>query len=63
MKLYLINHYIGELLRQLRIGEGDCDSDLECQLGLICGTNNCKKEFPKNGTKWKEFDDCCTGKQ
>ena len=49
--------------RALGIGEGDCDSDLECRLGLRCGVNNCRIEFPANGTNWNAFDDCCTGRK
>ena len=29
-------------------GEGDCDSDFDCKLGLVCGKDNCKN--PKNIT-------------
>ena len=43
-------------------GEGDCDTDLDCKGYLICGVNNCVKEFPLNGTIWNWYDDCCTGK-
>ena len=34
--------------------EGDCDSDSDCQDGLVCGKNNCpdKPGFEKG-------DDCC----
>ena len=43
------------------MGEGDCDSDLECKIGLRCGMNNCKDEFSNNGKYWNPFDDCCSG--
>ena len=52
---------LGEPLRSFKIGEGDCDSDLECNFGLRCGINNCRVEFSSNETNWSEFDDCCTG--
>lgn len=41
-------------------GEGDCDSDFDCKLGLVCGKDNCKN--PKNITDGMGFDatdDCC----
>ena len=31
-------------------GEGDCDTDLECNGTLVCGTDNCA---------WGGGDDCC----
>ena len=36
------------------VDEGDCDSDSDCQDGLVCGKNNCpdKPGFEKG-------DDCC----
>merc|ERR1711872_439455 len=34
-------------------GEGDCDSDSDCQRGLLCGDNNCK------GNSFDSTDDCC----
>jgi len=46
-------------------GEGDCDNDDDCEKGLICGRNNCKKF--NNGKWWednypdmKDTADCCT---
>ena len=39
-----------------KAGEGDCDHDLECGVGLVCGTNNCKTgTFPL----FSDQDDCC----
>ena len=39
-----------------REGEGDCDVDLDCEQGLLCGHNNCLK---KSGFSWDIADDCC----
>lgn len=36
-------------------GEGDCENNAECGLGLECGTNNCK-QF---GDFFHKKDDCC----
>ena len=38
-------------------GEGDCDSDDECETGTTCGTNNCLTL----GTSTNEYKDCCEG--
>ena len=41
--------------------EGDCDSDDECQAGLICGHNNCPLKptgYWAHGD-WDITDDCC----
>jgi len=38
------------------IGEGDCDTDSDCQDGLKCGNNNC--DWKVAGMHWKN-DDCC----
>ena len=35
------------------IGEGDCDSELDCKENLVCGYNNC------NGSTFDSTDDCC----
>merc|ERR1712198_765865 len=34
-------------------GEGDCDYDSDCQLGLLCGDSNCK------GNSFDGTDGCC----
>ena len=34
-------------------GEGDCDSDLDCLPGLVCGKDNCR------GSDFDSTDDCC----
>ena len=41
--------------------EGDCDSDDECQPGLVCGHNNCplKPQGWWAHGKWDTTDDCC----
>ena len=36
-------------------GEGDCDSDDECETGTTCGTNNCLTL----GTSTNQYKDCC----
>ena len=36
------------------IGDGDCDSDDQCQGDLICGSNNCDTSLGF-GSEW----DCC----
>ena len=37
------------------VGEGDCDTDSQCQSNLKCGKDNCK-EFDSN---WPFDFDCC----
>jgi len=46
----------------LQLGDGDCDKDSECAVGLVCGTNNCRVEFNHSGGLWQRGDDCCTTK-
>ena len=43
------------------LGEGDCDTDDECQIGLVCGSNNCKRDFDTSGSNWDSQADCCEG--
>ena len=43
-------------------GQGHCNSDKECALGLLCGRNNCKKDFSNEHTRWSNNDNCCFGK-
>ena len=37
--------------RQCGLGEGDCDSDLDCKAGLKCGGDNCRPYNPKGKLK------------
>merc|ERR1719412_1331421 len=41
---------------QCGVNEGDCDSDVDCEGDLVCGTDNC------NGPNFDSEDDCCTEK-
>ena len=36
--------------------EGDCDSDVDCIDGLLCGEDNCRRN---NDLWWDPSDDCC----
>ena len=49
------------IANQCQLGGGDCDNDSDCAGNLICGVNNCRRDFETNGTKWNWYDDCCTG--
>jgi len=47
-------------------GDGDCDSDDDCQGSLVCGTDNCGDFRDSTGwsadhvaTTWDMKDDCC----
>ena len=41
----------------------DCDSDIDCMKGQVCGINNCKTDYGSiNGSSWNWYEDCCTGK-
>ena len=42
------------------VGEGDCDSDSECNGNLICGTDNCQSF--DSGWLDSGFDCCMEGK-
>jgi len=37
------------------IGEGDCDEDMDCERGLVCGRDNCRAW----GSGFDSTDDCC----
>ena len=41
------------------VGEGDCDSDFECAVGLRCEYDNCLRDFPYAASNWKHDADCC----
>jgi len=41
------------------IGGGDCDRDSDCITNLVCGRNNCKKDFTSQGSNWNMLADCC----
>ncbi|XP_023330796.1 latent-transforming growth factor beta-binding protein 4 [Eurytemora carolleeae] len=43
-----------------KLGDGDCNTDQDCELPFICGSNNCWTEFKKGNGSWDEEDDCCT---
>ena len=48
----------------LCLGDGDCDADSDCAIGLLCGTDNCgafrqSTGWPSNGPGWDLTDDCC----
>ena len=55
--------------RPCDLGEGDCDGDLECKVGLICGINNCRSSSTSSSSSSsssstsssfeKETIDCC----
>ncbi len=38
------------------LGEGDCDSDRECGVGMACGSDNC---HPVREGGFSASDDCC----
>ena len=44
------------------VGGGDCDRDDHCEGNLVCGENNCWKDFADNGETWSTGVDCCIGK-
>ena len=43
-------------------GEGDCNSDADCDGLLECGNHNCVTEFSKWEGLWDSGDDCCQRK-
>ena len=48
------NNKCGEL-------EGDCDRDSDCDDGLMCGIDNCKRitGIRDSVIDWDDTDDCC----
>jgi hypothetical protein len=47
------------------VGEGDCDFDIDCRIGLRCGRDNCYYNFPSPDIRnnWDVMADCCYGKK
>ena len=45
------------------MGGGDCDNDDQCQGNMICGADNCARDFSSNGhsPNWASGADCCKG--
>ena len=43
---------------QCGVGGGDCDTDSDCQSGLVCGSNNCRTF----NSKASRTADCCMKK-
>ena len=41
------------------VGEGDCDRHYDCDKGLLCGSNNCRKIGIKPPEYYDWDDDCC----
>ena len=39
-------------------GEGDCDSDHDCEGSLVCGSDNCKSQW-HGSMDFDSSDDCC----
>ena len=50
---------VGATSTPLSEGEGDCDDDGDCEVGLMCGLDNCKTDFGHLYTDWDHSDDCC----
>ena len=44
-----------------RLGGGDCDDDSQCEGDLVCGADNCLRDFSSNGSNWLMGADCCRG--
>ena len=47
------------LTHQCGEGGGDCDSDSDCGLGLVCGHDNCQEFHPSADAQ----ADCCVKKE
>jgi len=41
-------------------GEGDCDFDADCDVGLHCGSDNCLLYHSHGNSSWGSSADCCT---
>merc|ERR1711917_182378 len=44
-----------------KFGEGDCDSDWDCQGAMYCGDDNCVIQSWEEIVDQDVFDDCCYG--
>ena len=55
MSLLYLGHF-GNCSSSNQCGEdeGDCDSDIQCKIGHICGTDNCR-----NSDSFESSHDCC----
>ena len=57
------NHYHMRICCKINgpceLGQGHCNSDNECADGLLCGRNNCKKDFSNEYTLWSNHHNCC----
>ena len=42
-------------------GGGDCDEDSQCDGDLVCGSDNCFRDFSSSGSNWVAGADCCRG--
>ena len=43
------------------IGGGDCDDDSQCAGNLVCGSDNCQRDFSSSNSHWMTGADCCRG--
>ena len=50
------NHGCCSITNKCDLGGGDCDNDSDCKENLICGINNCKRDFSSNYTTWNWYD-------
>ena len=41
-------------------GQGDCDEDSQCEGNLVCGPDNCLRDFSTSSSNWLTGADCCT---
>ena len=44
------------------LGGGDCDDDSQCAGNLVCGSDNCRRDFSSSNSNWMTGADCCRGK-
>ena len=43
------------------LGGGDCDDDSQCAGNLVCGSDNCQRDFSSSNSHWMTGADCCRG--